>query len=323
MMIKRGLAIFLAVTALATMALPSTAAPEKELQSLKGHVAYQPPTGAARQIAVKASIVLADQDIAITGQNSLAALSLPDSSRVLLGSDTRVQLAFFNQTTLANAKFIIYKGTTRFTIEHPKGARANYTFQTPTAQIAVRGTVGDILVGANTLQLNVYSLGNPTLPVRVALANGKVFFVHAGQTLIATGTGAAAAAQLVNLTKNLTEPFKELDAAGSVSMIAALAHAPLVNPLVAIPAAVAGALIITSNKTTSGPGGPSVTPTPVPGAVTVQNLPTPPPPMPPAPMPTPHAGPPAPPGPVGPHPPAPPGPHPPARWNAAAKVVAP
>jgi len=49
-------------------------------------------------------------------------------------------MAFFNQAQIANAKFIIYRGRTRFKIEHPNGKPANYTFQTPTAQIAVRGT---------------------------------------------------------------------------------------------------------------------------------------------------------------------------------------
>lgn len=305
---KRPSAFLLAAATLVAMALPSAAGPNKELQSMKGRVAYQPPNGAVRQIAVKASIVLADRDMAITGPNSLAALNLPDTSRVILGSNTRVQLAFFNQTNMANAKFIIYQGKTRFTVEHPKGARANYTFQTPTAQIAVRGTVGDILVNANRLQLNVYSLGNPTMPVRVLLSNGKVFFVHAGQAFVASGAGAAAAVQVLNLTKSLTNPFTELNAANNAGKVASLMHAALTHPFVAIPAAaVAGAVLVTVIKSSPGPSG---TPTPVPAGVVLQGLPTPPPPMPTPPSaPTPHApGPPPPPGAVGPHPPAPPAP---------------
>ncbi|MHB8462126.1 MAG: FecR domain-containing protein [Vulcanimicrobiaceae bacterium] len=310
MMMKRQSLALLTLLLVITMALPSVARSNKELQSIQGRVAYQAPGEAVRPIALKAAIVLADRDVAITASNSLAALSLPDSSRVLLGSNTRVLLSFFHQTTIANAKFVIYQGITRFTVQHPKGARANYTFQTPTAQIAVRGTVGDIFVDSARLQINIYSLGDPTLPVRVTLVNGNVYFIHAGQSFISTNAGATiSTAHVVALTSSLTLPFTEFNVVSKTST------ALLARPLVIIPAAVAGAVLVTSAK---APPVPPSTPTPVPGGLTFKSLPTPPaPPMPPAPsgIPTPHA--PGPPGPGGvlpkPRPPQPRPPQPPKR----------
>ena len=298
---KRAVLAILLMGAVVVAAGPTGAAPNKSLQNLKGAVSYQIPGGAPRAIAQRASITLADNDVAVTGANSVAALDLPDTSRVLIGQNAKVQLAFFNQAKIAHAKFILYNGNIRFTVEHPKGARANYVFQTQTAQVAVRGTVGDIESSPTQLQVNVYSLGDPTLPVQVTLANGQIITLQAGQAFLAhIAGGVIVSSQVLNVSKLLSQPFTEFNSLNSLHTIS-LIQAALTHPLVAIPVVAGGAVIVNSIINSPAPNSPSPTsviptptPTPVPAGVIIQNA-----------TPLPHA-----PGtpPPAPHPPAPPGP---------------
>jgi hypothetical protein len=124
-----------------------------------------------------------------------------------------VQLAFFNQTDIANAKFIVYQGKTRFEVAHPQGGKANYTFQTPTTQIAVRGTEGDISVDQDSLTVNVY---NSSLPDGVTVTYtkgdkiGTSVHVLAGQSLIANLVNGIIQGQITNLTQAAMNEFAEL-----------------------------------------------------------------------------------------------------------------
>lgn len=183
---------------------------DKQLQNVKGSVSYEHGHASARALASSATIVLADNDFAITGDASIGAVVLPESSRVTLGSGTRIQMAFFNQVQSANAKFIIYRGRTRFKIEHPNGRPANYTFQTPTAQIAVRGTEGDIGVDGRNLVVNVYGLSNPNLPVVVTTEDGKKYVIKAGQQLIANWVNGQIQTSVDTLTEQAMAQFAEL-----------------------------------------------------------------------------------------------------------------
>ena len=156
----------------------------KQLESIKGDVSFEAPRENPSELAPRASILLPDTDYALTGAASLGTLRLPDSSVITLGATTRVQLASFNQAAVTTARFIVVNGTLRFSIHHPHGAIANYTFVTPTAQIAVRGTEGDIAVEGDRLQVNVYQLSDPKLPVLISV-NGsrKRITLPAGKTL--------------------------------------------------------------------------------------------------------------------------------------------
>jgi hypothetical protein len=169
--------------ALALLVIPSHAgaAGDKILANVKGSVSYE-DSGKTTPIAPNATIALTDRDTAITGDASLGKLQLPDSSVVTLGAQTRVQLAFFNQADVATAQFVVYQGKTRFKVEHPEGAKANYTFVTPTSSIAVRGTEGDIGVDGDSLTVNVYSASQA---VSVTFSGGKIQLVNAGQSLTA------------------------------------------------------------------------------------------------------------------------------------------
>ncbi len=197
---------------------------DKQLQNVKGSVSYQRGNG-KRPLARSATIVLADKDFAITGDASLAAVSLPDSSRVTMGSLTRVQMAYFSQLQGTTAKFVVYAGKTRFKIEHPNGRPTNYTFKTPTAQIAVRGTEGDIGVDGRDLVVNVYGLTDSALPVIVTTNDGKRYALRAGQELLANWVNGHIQTTVGALTEQAVAQFEEIGAPVS-NWVAAVRNLP-------------------------------------------------------------------------------------------------
>uniref|UniRef100_E6PEV0 FecR protein domain-containing protein n=1 Tax=mine drainage metagenome TaxID=410659 RepID=E6PEV0_9ZZZZ len=198
----------LALAMLAALPLVASAQGGKILENKHGRVAFQRVAAHAVALAERASVDLHDRDTAITGANSLGAVTLPDSTQILIGSSTHVQLAFFNQAETTSAKFILKDGRIRFAVHHPQGAKANYLFATPTSQIAVRGTQGDLEVdGSGTIHLNVYELGNPNLPVVVTTAGGKVYDVAAGQGLVARIVNGQIQVEVGRLTQALVDRF--------------------------------------------------------------------------------------------------------------------
>ena len=221
-MLKAG-ALLLAVGLLA-MPLMVSADADKQLQNVKGTVSYERGDG-KRPLAHSATVVLADKDFAVTGDQSIGAVTLSDSSRVTMGFDTRVQIAYFNRLLGSAAKFVIYQGKTRFKIEHPNGKPANYTFQTPTAQIAVRGTEGDIGVDGRDLVVNVYGLSDANLPVVVSTEDGKSYTLHAGQQLVAKWLDDQIQTQVSALTEEAVAQFEEIGAPIS-DWAAAVANLP-------------------------------------------------------------------------------------------------
>ncbi len=189
-------------------ALPSLAGDDKQLQNVKGSVSYQAPDKTPIPVGVNAIVGVNDRYTAITGAESLGAVILADSSQVMVGSDSKVQLAFFNQAGIASAKFVLYGGKVRFAVRHPKGAKANYTFQTATGSVAVRGTQGDISYDDNgNMLVNVYELCDPSMPVRVRLKDGQVYSVLAGQSLEAQFVNGVVRAQVQQLTQQLIDQF--------------------------------------------------------------------------------------------------------------------
>ena len=195
----------LACTLLA--AIPTRAGDDKQLQNMKGTVSYQVPSAPAKPLAPNATIALSDKDYAITGDGSEAAVTLADSSRVLVGSTSKVQLAFFNQVQGNNAKFVLYNGKVRFIVQHPQGAVANYTFQTATSEVAVRGTEGDISASGDTTQVNVYEVCNPSQPVVVTTKNGQHFSVVPGQSFVAQLVNGVIQTRVQALTQQMIDQF--------------------------------------------------------------------------------------------------------------------
>lgn len=281
---RRFLASLLCATFLTLLVptAPTIAAADKQLQNVKGDVSYQLASGAQRPLAPRASVVLEDNASAITGSNSLGGIVLPDSSRVMIGASTKIQIGYFTQSAVASAKFFIPYGKVRFKVEHPKGARANYTFQTPTAQIAVRGTEGDISSDASgNLQVNVYQVSNPNLPVQVTLSNGRVFTLGAGQSLTVGAVAGAVSASVSAVSQSTFTPFSQFGAPANgssfgitaqtadVSVTAATTTAATAS-LTTIAGAILGAFVVNTvvhtveNLSSHTPSSPAAPPAPSP-----------------------------------------------------------
>lgn len=254
---RRLIALVLCASFLAVLAAvpPARAASDKELQSMRGDVSWE-ENGATHSLALHASAALADADYAITAQNSQGSIALPDSSQIILGSNTRVQMLSFNQTNIANAQFVVVSGKLRFRVHHPAGQPANYTFKTPTAQLAVRGTEGDIDVEPNSLQVNVYSLSDPNLPVTVTMNNGAVYTLHAGQSLLLhfpLGTGVPNNVQVTqsNITRASFHTFSELGTPLNAQVYGLVAPHLFLTALLTM--AVAGTSVVTSETAAKNP----------------------------------------------------------------------
>lgn len=285
---RRFIASFLCATFMTLLvpSAPSIAAADKQLQNMKGSVSYQTSNGATRPLGTHATVTLNDSDSAMTSANSLGGIILPDSSRVILGANSKVTLVSFSQSTIASASFVVV-GKVRFKVEHPSGARANYTFQTPTAQIAVRGTEGDISSDpvSGNVQINVYQLSNPQLPVQVTLSNGQVFTLAAGQSLTVTAAAGVISGTVSAVSQTAFQPFQEFGApsnatsfgitstVGDVTTTAVTATgAAAAGTLTTIAGAILGTFVvntivhtvqsITSHSSAPPPPGPSPSPPP-------------------------------------------------------------
>ncbi|MDB5069038.1 MAG: Na+/solute symporter [Candidatus Eremiobacteraeota bacterium] len=192
----------------------------KTLTNVKGSVTYE-RSGKEKPLIPAASIALASNDWAATGGASQARVLLPDSSRVLIASDTRVQMTRFEQSDVAHAQFVVDHGRVRFQVEHPQGARADYTFKTTTANIAVRGTEGDIAVEGDDLTINVYNTQSPDAPVEVTFTAGdqpgKVVKLFAGQSLVARLVDGVIQSKIDKVTQAAMAQFAELGIPTSVA----------------------------------------------------------------------------------------------------------
>lgn len=145
----RSAAIAAFAAFLAAAIPPSGAAGEggKQLARVAGAVGFQTEGESALQ-TLFGRIDLPDDAIAVTLAQSRAQLLLADSSTIDIGAKTRVRIGAFNAANTGNPNVIVLElGTLHFTIRHPAGGRANYRFQTPTSEIAVRGTDGYIVTG--------------------------------------------------------------------------------------------------------------------------------------------------------------------------------
>lgn len=233
-------ALSASVVALVLAAMPivcSPASTDKTLENKSGQVLYGPTKTPTKSVARNGQVVLNDSDYAQTGANSIATITLPDSSVVTMAQNTNVQMQSFD--AVGNKANFFVVGKVRFDVRHPAGAAANYTFQTATGQIAVRGTIGDIAALTNSsgaatgLQVNVYALGSSALPVQVTLVTGQTFTLVAGQSLVVSAAATGALVSSVGAVSNSTfAPFSQLGAPAN-----------------------AGSLGITSTGTTAAAGG--------------------------------------------------------------------
>jgi hypothetical protein len=124
----------------------------------------------AQKIAFKIDDELRAGDRIITGRKGRLALGLSDGSQAVIAPQTTVVIQDLSQSP--RALFNVIRGKTRIHIEKLGGQPNPYRVNTPTAVIAVRGTVFDILVGGDETQVylhegavTVTNLTTPNQPV--------------------------------------------------------------------------------------------------------------------------------------------------------------
>ena len=201
----------MAAAMLSVAPMPASSADDKVLTNIRGDVSYVPyVTGQAHALAVAASIPLSDDDVAKTGNASMGAIVLADSSRVILASDTTVKLDLFDAVG-SSAHFVVFNGKMRFRVEHPRGAPSSYTFTTPTAAVGVRGTEGDIAADpSDGVRVNVYHLSDATLPVVITMIDGQRYELAGGQKIWMRWVSGKLVARVTPLTRAEIDRFSEL-----------------------------------------------------------------------------------------------------------------
>jgi hypothetical protein len=160
---------------------------DKQLARVRGTVAYQArPQDAFRELA--GALALPDDAVAVTLADSAGLVRLPDSSEIDIGALARIRVGAFGVAAGKPNVVTLELGAIHFVVRHPRGARANYLFVTPTSQIAVRGTEGYIVTGPKGTDFYCAdcSEGDVTLT-----AGDRRIPLTTGWQAIVTGTGAA------------------------------------------------------------------------------------------------------------------------------------
>jgi len=122
--------------------------------SIEGQVEIQrQPTNQAQfqKIAFKIEDQLKAGDTIVTGKNGRLVLGLSDGSQAVIAPKTTVVIKDLSQSP--RTLFNVIRGKTRVHIEKLGGQPNPYQVNTPTAVIAVRGTIFDVLVDGNETQV--------------------------------------------------------------------------------------------------------------------------------------------------------------------------
>lgn len=104
-----------------------------------------------QKIAFKIEDQLQAGDTIITGKNGRLVLGLSDGSQAVIAAKTTVVIKDLSQSP--RTLFNVVRGKTRIHIEKLGGQPNPYRVNTPTAVIAVRGTIFDVLVDGNETQV--------------------------------------------------------------------------------------------------------------------------------------------------------------------------
>jgi hypothetical protein len=165
------------------------AAGDKELTRVRGTVEYQLADAPFRPIV--GSILVPDDALGVTLADSQALLRLPDSSVVDIGARARFRVGAFNALATEKPTTITLElGAIHFVVRHPTGARVNYVFVTPTAQVAVRGTEGYLVAGPHGTDFYCADCSVGDVTVQVGSAS---YTLTTGQQVIVVGADAATA----------------------------------------------------------------------------------------------------------------------------------
>lgn len=191
-----ALLAFVVATGIAT--LQGVAAVSTVLKHVAGDVGYTQTAGSP-YVVVAGEQLISDGSFAVVGQRSRALISLPDSSLIGIGANSRVEISTLRQAENASSTINIPQsgGTLRFDVKHPQGAISNYRFVTPTSNVAVRGTIGLISSGSNGDVITCLACSANDVVVTVG---GNAYPLVSGQTLTVSTTGVASTVATTNAT---------------------------------------------------------------------------------------------------------------------------
>ena len=183
------LLLLLAAPALAKKPAPPPPPVEIALQWKTGTVTYQTASTAPLERVTGTQIVSRDSLVS-TGPASQGVLVYPDSSRIVLGAGTTVQVGRFASAAGHMASTTIRipagGGVVRFDVIHASSGESDYVFTTSLASITVRGTSALLSdgVGGDTLTCLLCEGGDV-----VARLRGNDYAVLTGETLRITPAG--------------------------------------------------------------------------------------------------------------------------------------
>ncbi|MCI0365167.1 MAG: FecR domain-containing protein, partial [Phycisphaerales bacterium] len=127
-------------------------------------------------VAFKVEDELRPGDTIITGRSGRLVLGLSDGSQAVIAPKTTVVIQDLSPSP--RTLFEIIKGKTRIQIEKLGGRPNPYRVNTPTAVIAVRGTIFDVLVEEDQTQVFVHE---GEVAVASLASPDKVVFLSTGQ----------------------------------------------------------------------------------------------------------------------------------------------
>ncbi|HEY1728091.1 MAG TPA: FecR domain-containing protein [Candidatus Baltobacteraceae bacterium] len=221
------------------------------LRHVAGEVGYTQTAGAP-YVAVAGEQLVSDGSFAVVGQRSRALLTLPDSSLVGIGANSRIEVNAIRQAENASSTISIPQsgGTLRFDVKHPKGAVSNYTFVTPSSNVAVRGTIG--LISSSATNGDVISCLACSPNDVVVTIGSNAYPLVSGQTLVVTSAGAVST---VSTTGSILQSFSEAglstDPSAAAPVVLEPPHDATGQVLGAAAAAAAGAVLV--DKHGAGP----------------------------------------------------------------------
>jgi hypothetical protein len=147
--------------------------------SIEGQVEIRRQPGGQAQmqnIAFKVDDELKAGDVIITGKSGRLSLGLSDGSQAVIAPKTTVVIKDLSQSP--RTLFNVIRGKTRIRIEKLGGKPNPYRVNTPTAVIAVRGTIFDVLVEEDKTEVFLHE-GEVVVTNLTAL--DKEVFLLAGQ----------------------------------------------------------------------------------------------------------------------------------------------
>jgi len=146
-----------------------------------------------QKIAYKVNDELRTGDTIITGRSGRLVLGLSDGSQAMIAPQTTVVIKDLSQSP--RTLFNVIRGKTRIHIEKLGGQPNPYRVNTPTAVIAVRGTMFDVLVEEKETQVFLHE--GEVAVTNLALPNQPVILSAGQMTKI-----------LIERLPNLPIPFK-------------------------------------------------------------------------------------------------------------------